>query len=127
MARACTLLLLALGAAACSDEAAQRTQHDRIAAVRTGLNVIKVQPGGPLARFADVRLIGTDVVCGTVDGQDGIGPRRFGVAHGEAAIEQPGDPATRAAVARTCTGGPSRRVVSRNPAYSDIDVENDPG
>ncbi|WP_374943471.1 hypothetical protein [Sphingomonas sp.] len=126
MARASTLLLLALASAACSDEASQRVQHDRIAAVRTGLNVIKAAPGGPLARFADVRLIGAHVVCGTVDGQDGIGPRHFGVAHGEAVIEQPDDPATRAAVARTCTGGPSRKVVSRNPIYSDIDVEEQP-
>lgn len=126
MARARILLLLALASAACSDEASQQVRHDRIAAVRTGLNVIKAAPGGPLARFADVRLIGADVVCGTVDGQDGIGPRRFGVAHGEAAIEQPGDAATGAAVARACTGGPSRRVVSRNPVYSDIAVEDDP-
>lgn len=122
------ILLLALASTGCGgdDGASQRVRHQRAAAARAGLYAIQAAPGGAIARFSDVRLIGANVVCGTVDAQDGVGPRAFGFAQGEVTIEQPGDAATRAAVAERCKGGPARRVVSRNVAYTDISVEDDP-
>lgn len=128
MSHARTVLLAGLACAACGDNGvSDDVRHARIRAARDGLYAIQAAPGGALARFADVRLFDTKVVCGKVDGQDGGGLRRFGVIPGqEPLIEQPGDAATAAAVARVCTAGPSRKVVSRNAGYTDLSVEDDP-
>jgi hypothetical protein len=121
------LLLLAVACAGCSDDGAlQSVRYERARAARAGLYAVKAAPGGALARFVDVRLIGANIVCGTVDGQDGGGVRRFGVANGEAVIEQLGDPASLAAVEKACPAGPSRKVIGRNAAFTDISVEDEP-
>ena len=117
-------LLLPFAVAACSDGGQPtRPQHQLIAAVRQGLYAIKAAPGGALAQFSDVRLIGRNTVCGTVDAQDGGGARKFAVVAGGApAIERSGDPDAAATIAQACRG-PTRAVTSRNPTYSDIAVE----
>lgn len=128
MARAHAIVLAALACAACGHSGvSDDVRHARIRAARDGLHAIQAAPGGPLARFADVRLFDTNVVCGKVDGQDGGGLRRFGAVPGqEAVIEQPGDAASVAAVARVCATGRSRKVVSRNVGYTDLSVEDGP-
>ena len=117
-------LLVSLALAACSDGGeSTRPQHQMIAAVRQGLYAVKAAPGGALALFSDVQLFGKDVVCGTVDAQDGGGARRFAsVRGGEPVIEGSGDPGAAAKIAATCTG-PARKVTGRNRTYTDIEVE----
>lgn len=116
-------LLLSSPLAACSDGGEPgRPEHQLIAAVRQGLYAVKAAPGGAIARFADVRLHGRNVVCGRVDAQDGGGWRQFAaVGAGEPVIEGSGDPNAPAIIERTCRG-PARAVTSRNDAYTDIEV-----
>jgi hypothetical protein len=118
-------LFLVLALPACSDGSEpMRPQHQLIAAVRVGLYAVKAAPGGALAQFSDVRLYGKGMVCGVVDAQDGGGPRRFAaVGGGEPVIEGSGDAAAGAKIARTCKG-PARKVTSRNPGYTDIQVDD---
>ncbi|HEU0065858.1 MAG TPA: hypothetical protein VFQ57_01320 [Sphingomonas sp.] len=128
MIRAGVLIAL-VGVAAlagCSDGTREVGRHKRMVAVRAGLYAIQAAPGGALAKFDDVRLVGTTTVCGKVDGQDGAGPRRFAVAKGQVTIEQPREPATVQAIAAACANAPSYRVISRNAGYTDIAVEDDP-
>jgi hypothetical protein len=117
-------LLLTLAVTACSDGSeSTRPQHQMVAAVRQGLYAIKAAPGGAIARFSDVRLIGRNTVCGTVDAQDGGGLRRFAsVAGSEPVIEGSGDAQALAKIKTACRG-PARKVTSRNPGYSDVTVE----
>lgn len=117
-------LLLPLALVACSDGGEPtRPQHQLIAAVRQGLYAVKAAPGGALALFSDVRLHGRNVVCGTVDAQDGGGKRRFAVVGaGEPVIEGSGDASAAATIAATCQG-PARKVIGRNTSYTDLEVE----
>jgi hypothetical protein len=115
-------LLLPLALAACGES--PEPQQKLVAAARQGLYAVKAAPGGALALFSDVTLHGETVVCGTVDAQDGGGRRRFAVVvGGEPVIEGSGDPTAAATIARTCQG-PSRKVTSRNPGYSDLEIED---
>ena len=125
MRRALLLAPILAGAlAACSDgNQPTRPEHQLIAAVRQGLYAVKAAPGGAIALFSDVRLVGQNTVCGTVDAQDGGGLRRFvSVAGAEPAIEGAGDPAAPAKIDAACKG-PSRKVTGRNATYSDIEFE----
>lgn len=123
MRQAFLAALASLPLAACSDGTEPtRPQHQLIAAVRQGIYAVKAAPGGALAQFSDVRLYGKGTVCGIVDAQDGGGPRRFAaVGGGEPVIEGSGDAAAGAKIAQTCKG-PARKVTSRNPGYTDIQV-----
>ena len=117
------LVLLPLVLAACSDGSDPRPQHQLVAAVRKGLYAVKAAPGGALALFSDVQLYGKDVVCGTVDAQDGGGLRRFAVvAGGEPVIVGSGDPTAITKIEETCRG-PKRKVVSRNTGYTDLQID----
>lgn len=120
---------LTLATAACSnpeDIAAQQRQQAMISAVRKGMNSFKGEVGGATSQFLSLALVGKSIVCGTVDGNDGAGSRRFSAVDGIVQIEQPGDAAGLRSIARTCSRGRSRAVVSRNAAFSDISVEDTP-
>ncbi len=117
------------GLTACSDaedRAAQGRQQERLTAVREGLNRVRGIPGGSIATFTGVTLVGAKRVCGRVDAQDGFGARRFTTDGQAVTVEQPREPATIATVERECASGDARRVVNRNPDYSDITVEDEP-
>lgn len=121
--------IVLLGCTACSDaadRAAQERQQQSLRTVRDGLNRVRGTPGGSIATFTQVRLVGTDIVCGRVDGQDGFGARRFTTDGKAVTVEEPREPARLATIERECSKAPSRRVINRNPDYSDITVEDSP-
>lgn len=118
--RALALLPLAL-VAACTDK---QTGEDAalLRAARAGMNTVRGVPGGKTASFTEVRLVGADTVCGMIDGNDGDGPRPFSARGQEVQVADKRDPATAAAITKTCTGTPVYEIRSRNDQFSDLEV-----
>ena len=107
------------GAEGGTDGGGERFQTLR--AARDGMMKVRALPGGKLATFTAVRLVGGANVCGMIDGNDGTGPRAFAVVGNEVLLADPRDPATVEAVRKPCAG-PAREITSRNEQFTDIDV-----
>ncbi|WEK42814.1 MAG: hypothetical protein P0Y64_15895 [Candidatus Sphingomonas colombiensis] len=120
-------LLLACSACSSQEEAAaEQRQKAMIITVRKGIGSLRGEIGGRTSQFVSINLVGKNIVCGTVDGNDGDGIRRFSVADGVVLIEQPGDAAGVRAIQQVCSRGRSRPVISRNATFTDISVEDKP-
>lgn len=107
--------------AACGEQQAAEDAR-LLRAARAGMNAVRGVPGGKTATFTQVRLVGDTTVCGMIDGNDGDGPRPFSARGQDVAVADKRDPATAAAIAKTCGGTPVREIVSRNEQFSDIAV-----
>ena len=115
------LILLPLLLAACGEKQAAEDAA-LLRAARAGMNAVAGIPGGKTATFTEMRLVGRSTVCGMIDGNDGDGPRPFSAKGQEVQVADKRDPATAAAIAKTCTGQPVHEITSRNPQFSDIAV-----
>jgi hypothetical protein len=115
------LILLPLLLAACGEKQAAEDAA-LLRAARAGMNAVAGIPGGKTATFTQMRLVGGTTVCGMIDGNDGDGPRPFSAAGQQVQVADKRDPATAAAIAKTCSGQPVHEIVSRNPQFSDIAV-----
>ena len=115
-------ILLPLLLAACDDGGENARNAAYVKAARAGMNTVRGIPGGRTASFTEVRLVGSDTVCGKVDGNDGDGPRAFSARGPDVLVEDKRDPATAAAVAQACAGQPVREIVSRNAQFTDLEV-----
>ncbi len=115
------LLLLPLLLAACGEKQAAEDAR-LLRAARAGMNAVRGIPGGKTANFTEMRLVGGTTVCGMIDGNDGDGPRPFSAQGQTVQVADKRDPATTAAIAKTCAGAPVHEIVSRNPQFSDIAV-----
>ena len=121
MRRAAILLVLAAGGCGVGDSESDRAEKEQLQIVRRALLQFKGEPGGATARVLDARLVNGRTICGHVDGNDGDGPRNFSITGLDVAVEQPGDAATLAEVAKHCIG-PSRQVRSRNAEFTDLSM-----
>lgn len=123
MRRAAALALVPLLAlAACDDGGENARNAQLIKAARAGMNTVRGIPGGKTASFTAVRLVGEDRVCGMIDGNDGDGPRPFGVRGQQVLVADRRDPASTAAVEKLCAGTPVREITSRNEQFTDLTV-----
>ena len=115
------ILVLTLAGCGSGDGVSQGERQQALSAARAGMNKVRGLPGGKQATFTEVKLVNGATVCGTIDGNDGTGPRGFAVVGDEVLLADPRDPATVAAVAAPCKG-PAREITSRNAQFSDLDV-----
>ena len=120
MRAAAIAALLAL--VACDDGGTNARNAAAVKAARAGMNTVRGIPGGMTSTFTAVRLVGEDVVCGSIDGNDGDGPRPFSVRGQTVTIADRRNPATGAAIERTCSSGPVREITSRNDQFTDLSV-----
>ena len=114
--------LALLSLAGCDDGGRNARNATLLKAAREGMNAVRGIPGGRTATFTAVRLVGETTVCGMIDGNDGVGPRAFSAKGDDVVVAEPRDPATAAAIERTCTG-PTTEITSRNGTFSDIGVK----
>ena len=117
------LIVTPIALAGCSSDGASQVERQRaLKEARAGMGKVRALPGGRQATFKEVRLVGSDTVCGMIDGNDGVAPHAFSVSGGVVTIADERDPATGATVTAACTGQPSREITSRNAQFSDIDL-----
>lgn len=115
-------LVAVLCAAGCVDSDKAAGNAAAVKAARAGMNKVRGIPGGMTSTFTAIRLVGDDVVCGMIDGNDGDGPRPFSVRGEQVTVADRRDPATAAAIERTCSSGPVREITSRNDQFTDLSV-----